>query len=602
MSRSFSCAAAGSLAILLVTFDVEPAEKSPTESSAIAQARQNVTAALKAEVAGDNDQRAELLASAISAAPDLPEANWHLGKVRADGKWLTLSEAQEQSLGDAQIQEYHRLRDEVGGNPKLLRNLARWCAKNGWHEIGRVHDLRLLSRNDVDADTQAEAIKRLDLRNVGGAWLTSEELKQRQQRQKAVEAALNQWRPRLKRLQSIVDGDQYAARQRAIQELAAIDDPQAILVLESFLLDGGDRFCEEAVKLLSRFPQIEATEALVRFAVLSRFSAARNAAIAALKDRPKHDSMPLLVSSLVAPLNTQFSISVGKGATVHYTHAVVEESPSAKVVSIRNQVAFPGELAVRTGVFLPKRGGELPLVMSQVGRAQQAAMEVQVQAAMANSERAQANRPIFEALEQLADAQVPRDANQWWNWWQDYNQYYWPKPTLYAYGYQPTSYIASLSFRAQSCFIAGTLVRTQLGLQPIESIQAGDRVLAQDQDSGELAYKAVMGTTVRPPAKLVRITTTEEQIVTTLGHPFWVNGHGWKMAKELEAGDLLHSLGGSVRVDKVEPAGEDKAYNLVVDDFNTYFVGQAGLLVHDNEFRKPTRAVVPGLVETDTGR
>jgi hypothetical protein len=34
-----------------------------------------------------------------------------------------------------------------------------------------------------------------------------------------------------------------------------------------------------------------------------------------------------------------------------------------------------------------------------------------------------------------------------------------------------------------------------------------------------------------------------------------------------------------------------------VDDFNTYFVGQQGLLVHDNEFRKPTRAIVPGLTE-----
>jgi len=59
----------------------------------------------------------------------------------------------------------------------------------------------------------------------------------------------------------------------------------------------------------------------------------------------------------------------------------------------------------------------------------------------------------------------------------------------------------------------------------------------------------------------------------------------------------LHSLGGAVRIEKVAPAGEDKAYNLVVDHFNTYFVGQQSLLVHDNEFRRPTRAIVPGLVE-----
>ena len=31
-----------------------------------------------------------------------------------------------------------------------------------------------------------------------------------------------------------------------------------------------------------------------------------------------------------------------------------------------------------------------------------------------------------------------------------------------------------------SCFAAGTVVRTLTGLRPIESIRAGDRVLAQD--------------------------------------------------------------------------------------------------------------------------
>jgi hypothetical protein len=41
---------------------------------------------------------------------------------------------------------------------------------------------------------------------------------------------------------------------------------------------------------------------------------------------------------------------------------------------------------------------------------------------------------------------------------------------------------------------------------------------------------------------------------------------------------------------------EINAHNLVVADFNTYFVGQAKILVHDNQPRSPTRAVVPGYV------
>jgi hypothetical protein len=94
---------------------------------------------------------------------------------------------------------------------------------------------------------------------------------------------------------------------------------------------------------------------------------------------------------------------------------------------------------------------------------------------------------------------------------------------------------------------------------------------------------------------MLAIQIEGEKIVTTLGHPFWVAGHGWKMAKELKPGDLLHRLAGAVSISAIEPAPKAAAHNLVVDDFNTYFVGHAGLLVHDNEFRRPTRAIVPGL-------
>ena len=147
-----------------------------------------------------------------------------------------------------------------------------------------------------------------------------------------------------------------------------------------------------------------------------------------------------------------------------------------------------------------------------------------------------------------------------------------------------------------SCFLAGTPVRTEMGTVPIESIQPGDRVLAQDQDTGELAYQVVLTTTLRPPTKMLEIKAGGESIYTTLGHPFWVAGRGWQMAKQLKEGDLLHGLAGATPIESINAAGEHAAHNLVVDGDNTYFVGQSGLLVHDNEFRKPTRAIVPGLV------
>jgi hypothetical protein len=69
------------------------------------------------------------------------------------------------------------------------------------------------------------------------------------------------------------------------------------------------------------------------------------------------------------------------------------------------------------------------------------------------------------------------------------------------------------------------------------------------------------------------------------------------MAKELRAGEWLHGARGPVLIDRVEQQGEAECYNLIVADFDTYFVGSNQLLVHDNILRDGTMAIVPGLVD-----
>ena len=118
----------------------------------------------------------------------------------------------------------------------------------------------------------------------------------------------------------------------------------------------------------------------------------------------------------------------------------------------------------------------------------------------------------------------------------------------------------------------------------------------QDIDTGELAFKAVLATTERPPTNLLKIQTGEHTITATRGHPFWVSGKGWLMTKELSVGDRIHTPTGTVAISAIDEAPIEKAYNLVVADFNTYFVGEDRLLVHDNTLRQPTQAIVPGLV------
>ncbi|HEY2413445.1 MAG TPA: polymorphic toxin-type HINT domain-containing protein [Pirellulaceae bacterium] len=558
-------------------------------------ANRQVIAALRAEAAGDNERRAELLNSAVRAEPDLAEANWHLARVRIGNRWLTLDNAQQEAASDPQLAEYRKLRDEADGNSKRTRGLARWCLKAGLDDLARLHYAQLLARSDVDADTQAEAIRRLDLHNVGGTWVTGSELKQRQDRAEHVEAAIRQWRPSLKRLQLVIDEESSGAGEKAIRELTTINDPKVILVLQSLLAEADERFSEEAVKVFARFPHIESTEALARVAVMSPYPPARSAAVAELKKRTKQDYMQLLLSGLLAPVKMQFSIQVNARGAVEYSQAIGMEEAGARYISIQSQSSLPMFWSPRRRSFSIFGRADPVNVGAEVNNAASRAQLASTETELTNMQIAEANRRTFDVLEQLSGATLSRDATQYWDWWQDYNQYYWPKPTFCAYQQQPSTYY--YGGVGSSCFVAGTLVRTQLGLLPIEAIKAGDRVLAQDQDSGELAFKPVLRTTLRPPRKMVCIRVAGDEIIATVGHPFWVAGTGWKMAKELRAGDFLHGLDSAIRIEKVEPAGEDNTYNLVVDDFNTYFVGQQGLLVHDNEFRKPTRAIVPGLLD-----
>jgi hypothetical protein len=134
----------------------------------------------------------------------------------------------------------------------------------------------------------------------------------------------------------------------------------------------------------------------------------------------------------------------------------------------------------------------------------------------------------------------------------------------------------------------------------IEKIRSGDLILAQDVQTGELRYKTVQDVTLRPPAKMIEIGIGSEKIRATRGHPFWVNGKGWLMAKQLKVGDVLHTLKGAVVIDNLQEAPAKEAYNLVVSDFDTYFVGNQQVLVHDNLPLQETSAIVPGLlVESD---
>ena len=82
-----------------------------------------------------------------------------------------------------------------------------------------------------------------------------------------------------------------------------------------------------------------------------------------------------------------------------------------------------------------------------------------------------------------------------------------------------------------SCFAPETKVWTLTGRQSIDKIKVGDRVLAQDIETGELAYKPVLTVTTRRAVAWMKIGLGSEAITSTPSHPFWVAGQGWRMTK-----------------------------------------------------------------------
>jgi RHS repeat-associated protein len=134
------------------------------------------------------------------------------------------------------------------------------------------------------------------------------------------------------------------------------------------------------------------------------------------------------------------------------------------------------------------------------------------------------------------------------------------------------------------CFIAGTQVLTPEGEKNIESIQVGDLVMADDPNTpGDIQARRVTQVFIHDVTTLIDLTIDGEVIATTEIHPFWVPGLGWVHAEDLQVGTRLQTEDGRiVDIDGVQKRyGNFKVYNFEVEGFNSYFVSDLGVLVHN---------------------
>ncbi|MFF5894969.1 polymorphic toxin-type HINT domain-containing protein [Streptomyces argenteolus] len=135
---------------------------------------------------------------------------------------------------------------------------------------------------------------------------------------------------------------------------------------------------------------------------------------------------------------------------------------------------------------------------------------------------------------------------------------------------------------------------------PIESLRAGDTVVATDPVRGVSAVRQVTETfTTYDDKHFTRLSTSAGRITATDTHPFWLNGRqDWVDAGDIVTGDRLRLPDGrSLMVTGVSRSTERQTtHDLSVDGIHAYYVGigTAGVLVHNNDCEFETDPNVKG--------
>lgn len=595
MKRRFVLAAAlgvwGSGALLGPVFSAGRGERQQEAAALVEQA-------LESELSAANEQRETLLQEALETSPDYAPARWQAGYVHAGKKWLKLADLASELSRDSHLTAYRLARKKHDDSAASQLDLARWCAGKKLLDQERAH----LNRVVELAPNHAEARRLLGQRLVGGQWRTEAELAQANRNAARQTAELAGWRPKIEALRDKLLHDNRRLREAALEQFDRIADPAAAGAIELLMSSHSEPLALLALDAFGRMPTQAATLAIVRQALASPWPAVRTAAAAKLRSRDKFHYVPTLLAGMSAPLQTRSLLLAAPNGEVYYRHIFFQEGKEQNALAATDTDYRPMVLSARSA--REAYWARQILLAERVNQAATTARSRDLAVAQQNAAIGAANARISGVLAEATGEKNRATAEDWWSWWDDYNESYpaGPKPVYTSYKfsdgqrfYDPSPYLPP-AMRHCACFVAGTEVWTELGPKAIEQIQVGDRVFAQDVQTGELALKPVLQTTVRERAPTFAVSVAEQTLRCTGGHLFWVAGRGWVKARYLEPGQALHGVEGAATVGRVKASGEATTYNLVVADFNDYFVGPEKLLTHDVTTRQSTSTVLPGLM------
>jgi len=140
------------------------------------------------------------------------------------------------------------------------------------------------------------------------------------------------------------------------------------------------------------------------------------------------------------------------------------------------------------------------------------------------------------------------------------------------------------------CFPGQTMVVTPHGSQAIATIKVGELVLAEDPITGKIASEPVLALIDDGIKPLMAVGFSDQSSLrVTTNHPFYVDSSsvrdqaGWVEAGDLRLGDQVRTAGGhDLTVTSLRyHVGAAHVYTLTVAADHDFFVGSAGVLVHN---------------------
>lgn len=553
--------------------------------------------AVQATLVGDLEARKEALDAAIKVDPDHAPSRGERGEVKDEDRWVSAWYAQRLAAEDEDREAYQERVQGMDDTTAAHARMAKWCDKVGLSPEARAHWLKVLEANPKNADALA---------GIKATWrgdkLVDRDLAQEADEEDAEgQQAAQAWEKRLRKVELSRDVD-------AVKTFQAEADRHATLPVERrvALLGSGDaKLDAKRREIASAFieasydlPTADVTASLCRIATQATDKELAGLATEALKYREQFDVMPTLLSGLRAPVEVEYNVSPLNTGGVVYSQRFYEEGEQVDK-EVTNQHAVHLSMAgVRSLPTIDQQldvllDARMRLLRSQVAFEKESrSIDAQVQAY--NQVVSDTNERVFGTLQTVTDKDLGSHPRQWWDYWQRYSGYDVPyeRPVTSKSNTTQSGVTPPPPPPRHECFVAGTPVWTREGKQAIETLKAGDLVMARDPHHGGIVYRVVTETTVREPSPMVEVVAGGEKIHATVGHPFWVVSHGWKMAKELSEGDVLSTIEGPVPVSSVSEYEDAMAYNLVVENAANYYVGENGVLVHDNTPRVPAVGLV----------